>query len=131
MIPLNGAWHFIMLFIAMLQQGSLLRKEYVPVIDPLELNIQKFQTLYQNIGDSTITPDSAEAAFKALFLDFKELTQTQLANCEEDLKKGYVFPVRGYSPAYQLEAEDGVIAQRILIFLILVSAKATRHMTFL
>lgn len=98
MIPLNGAWHFIMLFIAMLQQGSLLRKEYVPVIDPLELNIQKFQTLYQNIGDSTITPDSAEAAFKALFLDFKELTQTQLANCEEDLKKGYVFPVRGYPP---------------------------------
>src|SRR5690606_14388594 len=95
MIPLNGAWHFIMLFIAMLQQGSLLRKEYVPVIDPLELNIQKFN---QNIGDRTITPDSAEAAFKALFLDFKELTQTQLANCEEDLKKGFVFPVRGYSP---------------------------------
>lgn len=67
-------------------------------VDPLMETCNRFQALYQSIGDSSITPDSASLAFRKLFLDIRKLTVPFEEQCREDLKKGYVFPVRGYDP---------------------------------
>lgn len=95
---LNSIWILLALLIALVQQDPLKETKPEVITDPLLLSTRKFQELYQNIGDSTITPDSAELAFKTLFLELKEQTQLAAEDCKTDLKNGYIFPVRGYDP---------------------------------
>ena len=96
--PLKAVLLFLTLLFVMIRQGTISTDDTQTITDPILLSTQKFKQLYQNIGDSTITPDSAAVAFKTLFLDLKRLTLPAMTECQEDLKDGYVFPVRGYSP---------------------------------
>ena len=98
MVPLKAVLLFLTLLFVMIRQGTISTDDTQTITDPILLSTQKFKQLYQNIGDSTITPDSAAVAFKTFFLDLKRLTLPAMAECQEDLKEGYVFPVRGYSP---------------------------------
>jgi murein DD-endopeptidase MepM/ murein hydrolase activator NlpD len=80
-------------------KGSCVSGEVVNSVDPLLETCERFKTLYQSIGDSSITPDSAAQAFSMLFLDLKRLTAPFHAQYKDDLAQGYIFPVRGYTPA--------------------------------
>ena len=98
MFPVKAALLFFALFLAIFWKSSAPAFAPPAEADPLMLSCRKFETLYQNIGDSTITPDSASVAFKALFLELRQLTDPYRNDCGEDLKSGYIFPVRGYYP---------------------------------
>lgn len=98
MFPVKAALLFFALFLAIFWKSSAPAFAPPAEADPLMLSCRKFETLYQNIGDSIITPDSASVAFKALFLELRQLTDPYRNDCGEDLKSGYIFPVRGYYP---------------------------------
>ncbi len=100
MFPVKAVLLFFTLFLAIVWKSSepLYAPSHEEETDPLMLSCRKFETLYQNIGDSTITPDSASLAFKTLFLELRQITEPFWQDCRKDLADGYVFPVRGYYP---------------------------------
>lgn len=99
MAPLKTLTLVFTILIPIAWKSSSLLHKPVPEADPLTQSCQKFARLYQSIGDTTITPDSAATAFKALFLELKHLTSSFHPDCRKDLEGGFIFPVRGYFPA--------------------------------
>jgi hypothetical protein len=99
MISAKVFWGVLTFLTLVIWQGVPFLREPAEELDPLMRSSERFEDLYQAIGDSSITPDSAEHAFKVLFLDLKRHTSSFEKECREDLaRSGYVFPVRGYSP---------------------------------
>lgn len=99
MVRLKAAQLVLPILLVVGWQGSCVSREVAETkVDPLIETCERFRTLYQSIGDSSITPDSASLAFQILFLDLKKLTSPFHSQCKEDLTNGYVFPVRGYTP---------------------------------
>lgn len=98
MISLKGISLFIIVLLLMGWKSSCLLTTPEKETDPLMLSCQKFATLYQSIGDSTITPDSAATAFKELFRELRQQTYTFRPACLQEVDSGFIFPVRGYYP---------------------------------
>ena len=99
MFPAKTVFMFWVLFLSLAWKSVVSWRSPAKETDPLQSSCRKFETLYQNIGDSTIAPDSAAAVFKTLFLEIKALTDPFKKDYAKELaEEGYIFPVRGYNP---------------------------------